>query len=104
MSSNLIFIDSLVGHEKGPMLTAILVSAVLAIFSWLGVTQLKSSKDPAIPDSKLSIRGFFNVFTDMLVWLADSAMGKENRRYLPFLGSLFLFLLCCHGCLCYFYA
>lgn len=93
MSSNLIFIDSVVGHDKGPMITAILISALLGLSSFMGLAQLRASKDPAIPDSKLSIKGFFTVFTEMLLWLGDSAMGKENRKYLPFLGSLFLFLL-----------
>ncbi len=93
MSSNLLFIDSIVGHEQAPIFTALFVSGVLLLLSLFGLRQLKKSDNPTIPSSNLSPRTFFHAFSEMVVNLGDTAMGKENRRYLPFLASLFVFLL-----------
>lgn len=46
-----------------------------------------------VPSKTLSVFGFFDFLVERLLWYQDSVMGKENRRYLPFTGSLFLFIL-----------
>lgn len=93
MSSNLLFIDSIVGHEKAPFFTALFVSGLLFLVSLLALRGLKKAKEPEIPSSGLSSRTFFHAFSEMVIGLGDTAMGKENRKYLPFLASLFVFLL-----------
>jgi len=95
MSANLLFVDSLVGHAKAPLVTAGIVAGGFAIASFMAKKSIKttsSSENILVPDQKLSIRGFFTVFSEMVLWLGDSAMGKENRRYLPFIATLFLFI------------
>lgn len=46
-----------------------------------------------IPDRKLSLAGFFDFFVEAFVSYHDSVLGRENRRYVPFNGSIFLFIL-----------
>lgn len=94
MSSNLLFVDSLVGHAQAPLVTAGIVAGGFAVASVLAKASLKpsSSNNILIPEQKLNVRGFFTVFSEMVLWLGDSAMGKQNRKYLPFIASLFLFL------------
>lgn len=52
----------------------------------------KSVEQAVIPDPKLSIFGIFDVITETFVNFHDSILGKENRKYVPFCLSIFLFI------------
>ncbi len=69
------------------------VAITLVIVGLAGAKALKSAKNPLIPQKSMTLRTFFEIVAEFLVWLGDSAMGKENRKYLPFAGTLFLFIL-----------
>lgn len=94
MSSNLLFVNSLVGDAQAPIVTAGIVACGFGVASLVAKSAIKpsESKNVLIPDQKLSVRSFFTTFSEMVFWLGDNAMGKENRRYLPFIGTLFLFI------------
>ena len=46
-----------------------------------------------IPDNSLNLFGFFDFFIESFVRFHDSVLGKEGRKYVPFTGSIFLFIL-----------
>jgi F-type H+-transporting ATPase subunit a len=46
-----------------------------------------------IPPRAPSVHALFDFFVEKFVAFQDSVLGKERRRYLPFTGSLFLFVL-----------
>jgi F-type H+-transporting ATPase subunit a len=94
MASGLLFVDSVVGHDKAPLVTAVIVAAGFAVAGFVAKKALKSSsvENVLVPEDKLNSRGFFTVFSELILWLGDNAMGKENRKYLPFIASLFLFI------------
>ncbi len=46
-----------------------------------------------IPETSVTLPGFFDFFIEAFVKFQDSILGKENRKYLPFTGSIFLFIL-----------
>lgn len=73
-----------------------LVSAtiVIAVVLLLGVVaRLNLKPDRLVPDKSFTIRNIFEIVSGFVIWLGDSAMGKENRKYLPFLASLFFYIL-----------
>lgn len=54
----------------------------------------QSLDELVIPSSKPSLVGVLDVVVEGLIGLSDSVLGKEGRKYLPFTGALFLFILC----------
>ncbi len=88
------FIQTALPEIELPIATGAVVALGLGAAAVVGRKAIKSSPDPLIPDEGLSVRNFFEVLTGFIVWLGDSAMGKENRRYLPFVALLFFYILC----------
>ena len=87
MSSNLLFIDSIVGHEKAPFFTALFVSGLLFLASLLALRGLKKAKEPEIPSSGLSSRTFFHAFKDNVLrfdWMMMSTVTVVLRRWRTF--------------------
>ncbi|HMO17719.1 MAG TPA: F0F1 ATP synthase subunit A [Oligoflexia bacterium] len=85
MASGYLFIDD-------PLSTALSVSSVLLVGGAVARLSLNRSKTPFVPSDNFGLKTVFESLTLFMVWLGDSAMGKENRRYLPFVFSLFLYL------------
>jgi F-type H+-transporting ATPase subunit a len=47
-----------------------------------------------VPPPRLGLRNLFEILSDMIFSLVSSVMGEKNaRRYLPLIGTLFLFIL-----------
>lgn len=93
MSSEFTFISSVVGEEWEPIVSAGLVAALVFAVGSIAVGKLKTSKTPLVPDSRLTTRSFFELVAEFLLWLGDTAMGKENRKYIPLAGTIFLYIL-----------
>ena len=72
---------------------ATLVAGGIAVAGLCARKTLKSADNSVIPDDKFSARMIFEAVTGFMLSIGDTAMGKENRRYLPFVASLFMFLL-----------
>ena len=54
---------------------------------------MKKSKTPLIPDEKLTVRNFAELVAEFILRLGDSTMGKHNRKHLPFLAIIFVYIL-----------
>ena len=52
----------------------------------------RSIEQAVVPDSKITLFGIFDVITEAFVNFHDSILGKENRKYVPFCISIFLFI------------
>jgi len=76
--------------------TAIIVALVLALVGRIAASRISSSEGRAraiIPSKRFSLTGFFDFFVEAFVNFQDSILGKENRKFLPLTGTIFLFLL-----------
>jgi F-type H+-transporting ATPase subunit a len=49
--------------------------------------------DPAVPEDRLGSRNIMEMAVEMVVGLSDSIIGKKGRKYVPFFGTLFIFIL-----------
>ncbi len=50
-------------------------------------------KSAVVPDEQFSLFGFFDLFIEGFLNFYDSILGKENRRHMPFVATVFFFLL-----------
>jgi len=71
------------------------VLTLLAVRYWLSVRT--SSDGGAVPPPRFCARALLETFGDMVFGLMEGPMGAKNaRKYLPLIGSLFLFILFCN--------
>ena len=73
--------------------SALLVGAGLLGTAYVARRQLAAAADPAIPDGRLSLRDFYEVYVDVFNGVAEGIIGPTAKRYVPLYGSIFLFIL-----------
>lgn len=99
MSAGFTFIGTALGSISDearafePIVTIAIGAGIIMLVASAAKSGFERSKDPVVPEDKMSPRTFMEIVGEFLVWLGDSAMGKENRKYLPFAGAIFLFIL-----------
>lgn len=76
-----------------PLISALLVGGALIFAGSVAVSAMRSAPHPLVPDKKLSSRTVFEGIGELVTALSDSVMGRENRKYLPFLCVLFTYIL-----------
>ena len=86
MSAGYLFIDK-------PMTTAFVISGSLLGLGALGRLALSRSTHSYLPETRFGLKLIFETLALFIVSLGDTVMGKENRKYLPFLAVLFIYIL-----------
>lgn len=79
-----------VGHHYIHVATFIIAGILLMVLSIAARISLKATDAGYVPASRLSIKGFFEVFTEFIVLISDMVLGKEGRKYVPMFSALFL--------------
>jgi F-type H+-transporting ATPase subunit a len=72
---------------------ALVVAVLLIIFAWRARGALARAKDPTIPPEDLGTRNIAELLVQLVVSLCDSIIGKQGRKYVPFFGTFFFFIL-----------
>lgn len=96
MASGLVFLNELVGSDNGAVASGALCLVAVGALAVASKGALKKSSDPIFPDEKISLRNISEMISGFIITLGDSVMGKENRKYLPFAGTVFLFVFVCN--------
>lgn len=91
-SGTLNFLEAVSSPEVEPVLSAGLALGLVAALFKVGLGQLKAAENPLVPDEGLSIRNMCELIAEFILKLGDSTMGKHNRKYLPFVATLFIYL------------
>ena len=94
MSEGFTFISSVVGHEKEALAGACLAAGMLTVSGVAAAASLKRAKNPLTPEARLTLRNMFDLFSEFIIELSDRTMGKENRKYIPFVATIFIYILC----------
>jgi F-type H+-transporting ATPase subunit a len=81
--------------EISHVLVAALVVLLVSLGAFAYARSVRALRDEAIlPPAKLGTRAIFEGLADIVFGLLDGVMGPKNaRKYLPFLGSFFVFVL-----------
>ena len=72
--------------------TAVVVAVVLIFITTRALAQLSNAPEPVIPDDKLSPRTILDIILGFVVSLGDDMMGRENRKHLPFVATIFVYI------------
>ncbi len=81
-----------VGHHYIHVATAILVTALLSIFSLLAYRAYKKSPtfDPA---DKFSVKAVAEILTEFIMGLVNMIIGPHGKKYVPMFGAIFMYIL-----------
>jgi len=74
---------------------AVLLAGGLVCMGYLASRNAKTKEERErliIPDRKLGLTTFFDFFVELFVKFHDGVLGKDNRKYLPLAGSIFIFI------------
>lgn len=78
-----------------PIVAALFVAAVILILAFLARARLVKLDDAVVPDDKLSLRTFMEVFLGYFYDLAKNMMGPERaKKYFPLIGTGAIFVFC----------
>ena len=72
---------------------AIVAVLLLIFFAFSARGALAKSQDPAIPAAELGSRNIAELILQLIVSQSDAIIGKAGRKYVPFYGTFFLFIL-----------
>jgi F-type H+-transporting ATPase subunit a len=73
---------------------ALLVVAILVIFSALANRKIKDTERALIPSPHITIVNLFEVLLSMLMALMSDIIGKDYKRHVPLVATFCLFILC----------
>jgi F-type H+-transporting ATPase subunit a len=82
-----------VNHLPEHTATAGLIAAGLLGAAFVARRQLAAATDPALPDATLTVRNAMEIFVESFTNLVEGVVGRDGKKYAPFYGALFLFIL-----------
>ncbi|MBM4298125.1 MAG: F0F1 ATP synthase subunit A, partial [Deltaproteobacteria bacterium] len=72
---------------------AVVAFLILILFAFSARGALAKAQDPAIPAAELGSRNIAELILQLIVSQIDAIIGKAGRKYVPFYGTFFLFIL-----------
>ena len=85
-----------VGIRHETITAGVIVAVGITIFALISRVALRKAEPAVVPDEQLTARNFAELIAVFVLKIGDLVMGKENRRYLPFAGCVFFFILFCN--------
>lgn len=80
------------GGHLAPIYASVTIAVLLVILSVL-VVRSKSTDEMVIPDPNFTLRNFLELILSFLVGIAEDILGHHAKKYMPLLGSCFIFIL-----------
>lgn len=82
-----------VGHEYTHVATSVVVTGVIAILAVIAKASIGKGDKNLKPANKLSVRGFFEVITEIIISVSDMVIGERGRKYVPMYAAIFIYVL-----------
>src|SRR5262245_18773723 len=73
--------------------TALVVAILLIVMAVLARRSLLRAVDAVVPDEGLNLRNLVELLVEFIVGVVDSIIGKKGRKFVPWFGSFFFFIL-----------
>ena len=80
------------GQMENHIAAAIVVAAILVVYSLCARLALAANKNYLVPPSKLSFLNFSDIVAENLYKLTHNILGHDAPLYFPIIGTLFLFI------------
>jgi F-type H+-transporting ATPase subunit a len=89
-----LFGEPVTGHSLEPLVASFLVMVLIAVLAVAVRPQVVDYDKSVVPDAKLTVRTFLEVFVSFWYGTMKDMMGpKRAKRYFPLVGSLAFFIL-----------
>jgi F-type H+-transporting ATPase subunit a len=72
---------------------AIVAGLLLILFAVAARGALAKAQDPVVPASELGSRNIAELLVQLVVSQSDQIIGRSGRKYVPFFGTFFFFIL-----------
>lgn len=72
---------------------ALVAVSLLILFALSARSALAKAQDPAVPAAELGSRNIAELLVQLIVSQSDAIIGKAGRKYVPFYGTFFFFIL-----------
>jgi F-type H+-transporting ATPase subunit a len=72
---------------------ALVAAVLLLLFAIKARGALRMAEEPAIPAAELGTRNIAELLVQLVVSQSDAIIGKQGRKYVPFFGTFFFFIL-----------
>jgi F-type H+-transporting ATPase subunit a len=72
---------------------AIVAFGIVILFALAARTALAKAQDPAVPAGEIGSRNIAELLVQLIVSQSDAIIGKAGRKYVPFYGTFFIFIL-----------
>ncbi len=72
---------------------AVIAAILLILFAVKARSALVKSQDPLVPAADLNSRNIAELVVQLVVSQSDAIIGKAGRKYVPFFGTFFFFIL-----------
>ncbi len=72
---------------------AIVAAGLLLVFAFMARRTLARAEDPTIPAAELGTRNIAELLIQLIVSQSDAIIGTAGRRFVPFYGTFFIFIL-----------
>lgn len=82
-----------VGQEYSHVATLGIASVTVMGLGFYARQSLGQGDVAVMPANRFSVRGFFEIITEMITSLAEMVIGHAGRRFVPMFASIFLFIL-----------
>jgi F-type H+-transporting ATPase subunit a len=86
----------IIGQQPNHVITAIFVLLLLGGVSLYIRNSLKKMPNPLVPPSRFNLLHLFEVVIEFILGLMEGIIGPHSERYLPLIGSLFIFIFTCN--------
>lgn len=77
------------------LVTVVFVGLLLVVISIIVKVKL-SRIDSVYPESKVSLRTILELLVEGIYSFVEGIMGEHGRKYVPLIGSIFIFILTCN--------
>ncbi len=75
---------------------AVIGAFLLILFALAARAALAKAQDPVIPAAELGSRNIAELLVQLVVSQSDQIIGPAGRKYVPFFGTFFFFILLCN--------
>lgn len=72
---------------------ALVAALLLILFAFKARGVLAKASDPVVPAAELGSRNIAELIVQLIVSQSDAIIGKAGRKYVPFFGTFFFFIL-----------
>ena len=72
---------------------ALVAAVLLVVFAFKARAALVNAADPVVPAADLGSRNIAELIVQLIISQSDAIIGKAGRKYVPFYGTFFFFIL-----------